>query len=93
MITRLGAPTCVTVVAGSRVDVEAALRGKRGMVFTRSVRITFDRPQGLFRVDEMLGDWVAEPLTDDWCGEELAEDLAALYGAIRGLPVSRVDVP
>lgn len=60
---------------------------------TRSVRITFDRPAGLFRADECLGDRVTEAITQDWCSEALAEDLAALYAATRGLPVSRVDLP
>lgn len=91
MITRQGGRVRATVVAGSRVDVEAALRGKRGLIFTRSVRITFNRTLEAFRADECLGDWVTEAITEGWVSEELAEDLAALYAAIRGLPVSRVD--
>lgn len=80
------------MVTGTREEVEAALRGKRGMILTRSVRVTFNRSRGLFRADECLGDWVTESITQGWVSEALAEDLAALYAAIRDLPVSRVDV-
>lgn len=57
-----------------------------------TVRITFDRPLGMFRVDEYRGVDLVETVTG-WTVEDEAEDLALLYAAARELPISRVDLP
>jgi hypothetical protein len=72
-------------------SIRLTLLAKRKMHFRRTVRITFDRAQDLFRVAELVGDWAVCSVTD-WTCEEDAEIEAAFYAAARGLPVSRVDL-
>jgi hypothetical protein len=72
-------------------SVRPTLLAKRKMHFRRTVRITFDRAQDLFRVVELIGDWAVCSVTD-WTCEEDAEIEAAFYAAARGLSVSRVDL-
>jgi hypothetical protein len=61
--------------------------------FTHRVVIRFDRDAGLFRADEMYGDYVVTHTIIEWApNEDYVEDIAALYAAARELPVARYDV-
>lgn len=58
----------------------------------RSVRITFIAGGDTARVDEVAGDTPITWITEGFTSRTDAEAMAALYAAIRDLPISRVDV-
>jgi hypothetical protein len=72
--------------------IKRVLAEKRWMTFTPTVRITFERSLGVFRVDEMVGPWRMVEVSG-WTIESVAESLAKYHAAARGLPISRVDLP
>jgi hypothetical protein len=72
--------------------IKRALAEKRWMTFRPTVRITFDRSLGVFRVDELVGPWRMVEVSG-WTIESAAEYLAARHAAARDLPISRVDLP
>lgn len=58
-----------------------------------TVRILFHHATQYGWVTERHGDFAGCDVTGGFVPLEVAEDLAALYAAARGLSVSRVDMP